>query len=265
MHPPDHRTTRRRFLTSLTALGAAVATSAACKKLSASNPEPDGSAQLTARPGAPTLSISPGSHQLGFGSARDGMLYVPASYRQGEALPLVVLLHGATGAASNWFGSYSARADAHRFLMLAPDSREYTWDVVNGSWGADVAFINAALLWVFQRCAIAPGKIALAGFSDGASYSLSLGLANGDLFSHVVAYSPGFFRKAPAYGRPPIWISHGRQDPVLPIDQTSRRLVPLLRSYGYQVQLAEFDGGHEVPPAMSDAALNWLESAWGPA
>lgn len=33
-----------------------------------------------------------------------------------------------------------------------------------------------------------------AGFSDGASYALSLGLPNGNLFSHIVAFSPGFMR-----------------------------------------------------------------------
>ncbi len=32
------------------------------------------------------------------------------------------------------------------------------------------------------------------GFSDGASYALSLGVPNGDLFTHIVAFSPGFMR-----------------------------------------------------------------------
>jgi len=34
------------------------------------------------------------------------------------------------------------------------------------------------------------------GFSDGASYALSVGITNGDLFTHVIAFSPGFVAPA---------------------------------------------------------------------
>lgn len=39
--------------------------------------------------------------------------------------------------------------------------------------------------------AIDPAHVAIGGFSDGASCALSLGLVNGDLFTHVMAFSPG--------------------------------------------------------------------------
>ena len=38
------------------------------------------------------------------------------------------------------------------------------------------------------------------GFSDGASYALSLGAANGDLFTHIAAFSPGFMRPPVSVG-----------------------------------------------------------------
>jgi poly(3-hydroxybutyrate) depolymerase len=44
------------------------------------------------------------------------------------------------------------------------------------------------------QCTVDPQRICVSGFSDGASYALSLGLANGDLFTHVAAFSPGFMR-----------------------------------------------------------------------
>ena len=101
--------------------------------------------------------------------------------------------------------------------------------------------------------------MALGGFSDGASYTLSLGLANGDLFTHLVAFSPGFIaRPAPAAGRPLIFMSHGTQDSVLGIDQTSRRLVPQLRNAGYEVTYREFDGPHTTPAPIARDALEWL-------
>ena len=53
-----------------------------------------------------------------------------------------------------------------------------------GRYGSDIAFIDRALAQIFNRNAIDPSKVAIAGFSDGASYALSVGLTNGDLFTH---------------------------------------------------------------------------------
>ena len=125
-------------------------------------------------------------------------------------------------------------------------------------FGADVAFIDQALAWTFERYAIDPDSIGVAGFSDGASYALSLGLANGDLFGRVMAFSPGFVAPAPLQGRPRLFISHGTADTVLPIDQCSRRIVPLLRQASYDVTYQEFDGPHTVPPEIAQAAVAWF-------
>jgi phospholipase/carboxylesterase len=194
---------------------------------------------------------------------RDGLLYVPASYKPSEPLPLVILLHGSSGAGADWFGSFVDRAEAARVVMLAPDSRTYTWDILDdGFFSQDVEFINTALAVAFDRVAIDAARIALFGFSDGASYALSLGLANGDAAKHVVACSPGTIVAAPAHGKPEFFIAHGTSDPVLPIDFTSRRIVPQLKVSGYTVTYTEFDGGHELPPAIADAAMAWLAAAF---
>jgi phospholipase/carboxylesterase len=115
------------------------------------------------------------------------------------------------------------------------------------------------LQYAFDRCRIDTARIALAGFSDGASYTLCLGPSNGDLFSHLMAYSPGFMETvAPIVGKPRIFISHGTSDPVLPIATTRDEIVPALRHAGYDVTYREFDGGHQVPAAISEAALDWF-------
>jgi phospholipase/carboxylesterase len=132
-----------------------------------------------------------------------------------------------------------------------------TWDVIRGGYGPDVRFIDQALAAVFARFAV--GSVAVSGFSDGASYALSIGLANGDLFGHVLAWSPGFMAPAEAVGRPRVFVSHGTDDRVLSIDRCSRRLVPVLRAEGYDVRYDEFAGGHMVPPGILAASLDWLE------
>jgi phospholipase/carboxylesterase len=118
--------------------------------------------------------------------------------------------------------------------------------------------LNRALEFVFARLAVDSARVAIGGFSDGASYGLSLGLANGELFPRVVACSPGFVIQASALGRPRVFVSHGTFDQILPIDQCSRVIVPRLRSMGYDVTFREFEGRHELPPAVASEALGWL-------
>lgn len=192
------------------------------------------------------------------GSDRDGVLYVPASYRPGHPAPLVLSLHGAGGSGRRSLRRLLPLADQRGLLLLSPDSREATWDVVRTGFGPDVEFVDRALDLVFARYAIDPPRIAAEGFSDGASYALSLGLLNGDLFSNVIAFSPGFVRAEHRRGRPRCFVSHGLHDPVLPIDSCSRRIVRELRDDRYDVRYTEFDGGHVVPSEIARAALDWL-------
>jgi len=145
-------------------------------------------------------------------------------------------------------------------ILLAPDSRSlYTWDAIMGAFGPDVEFLDLALGYTFERCRIDPARIALGGFSDGASYALSLGIRNGDLFSHLIAYSPGFYiATGSPVGKPPVFVSHGTWDDVLPVTTSRDFIVPSLRGKGYEVVYNEFEGGHEVPAAISDSALDWF-------
>jgi phospholipase/carboxylesterase len=69
-------------------------------------------------------------------------------------------------------------------------------------------------------------RLEVTGFSEGVSYVLSVGLPNGDLFTHVIAFSPGFASSAAYRGKLPVFVSHGTRDKVLPIDRCSRRSSP---------------------------------------
>jgi phospholipase/carboxylesterase len=130
--------------------------------------------------------------------------------------------------------------------------------VILGGYGPDVAFVDRALAAAFARCAVDPARLAVAGFSDGASYALSLGITNGDLFGQVMAFSPGFAAPAGQHGRPRFFVSHGTGDEVLPIDRTSRQVVPRLERAGYDVTYREFDGPHTVPPEIAREAVDWF-------
>ncbi|MFT8246504.1 alpha/beta hydrolase [Roseomonas sp. BN140053] len=220
----------------------------------------DGAARgrLRARPGAAPEepAPAPGLHPIGSGQRRDGLLRVPDGAGD-AAVPLVVMLHGAGGDAAGALRLIEAAVPPGA-LLLVPESRGPTWDVIMGSYGPDVGFLDAALGAVFRRHRVDARRVALAGFSDGASYALSLALGNGDLFTHAFGFSPGFIAPAEQVGKPDFFVSHGVADEVLPIDACSRRLVPRLREAGYAVRYCEFPGGHSVPGELAAEAMEML-------
>jgi phospholipase/carboxylesterase len=216
-----------------------------------------------------TQTASVGLQKL---SGRNGLLYVPLGHA--EPLPLLILLHKSGGSPKEWFSggeSFVPYAEKGRFIILAPESPGISWGTGPKAWGYDYVAINRALEEAFTRCAIDHNRLAIGGFSDGASYALSLGLANGDIFGYVIAFSPGFIVKAHARGRmgsnnevqiPLVYIAHGTADNVLPIASTSRIFASSLRKNGYKVEFQEFSGSHHLSRQVVDQAMAWLTRAF---
>jgi phospholipase/carboxylesterase len=218
--------------------------------------------RLRSRPArAPAEGASVGLHAPGTEAGpAEVYLYVPAGYRKEAPSPLVLLLHGAGEDARDGLAQLRGQADEAGLILLALGSRGPTWDLIlnRGRYGADIAAIDRALGYAFSRCAVDPERLGVGGYSDGASYALSLGLANGDLFSHVLAFSPGFLAPTGQTGAPRVFVSHGTLDGWLPIDSCSRRIVPQLKRAGYEVHYREFEGGHVVPPDVAREATLWF-------
>jgi predicted esterase len=212
--------------------------------------------RLSFRPGPP--AAPPGRQGLVALDAGGGtaLAHVPPAVEDGP-VRLVLLLHGAGGSARQGLDLLRPVADAHGLLLVAPQSARPTWDVITGGYGPDVLAVDALLAEV--AAAYPVSALSVGGFSDGASYALSLGIANGDVFDSVVAFSPGFTAALVQHGRPRVYVSHGTMDTVLPVARCSRRLVPLLQQQGYPVTYEEFEGGHVVPAAAVQQAAAWLD------
>ncbi len=224
----------------------------------------DGQAQqqsrLTARPqlGEKKVAARRGLRPLDLDGERAGVIYVPSMYLPGRPAPLLMMLHGAGSRGENVLEPLLRLADEVGLILVAPDSRGRTWDLILDDYGPDVTLIDRALAGTFAQYNIEPRRVALGGFSDGASYALSLGLTNGDLFDSLIAFSPGFMKAAARRNAPRFFISHGTEDQALPIDQTSRRIVPELERDGYQVRYQEFAGGHSIPAEIAREAVRWF-------
>ena len=223
-------------------------------------------AQLEARVHAPdpglASKVTTGLQKLQVGSRRDSYIYVPPQYRPSQAMPLVLLLHGAGGHAHDGLRIFLHLADSAGVILAAPASHDATWDIIaRRAYGADLALVDKALEHVFSHYAIDVAHLGIGGFSDGASYALTLGLANGELFTHALAFSPGFIGPIVQQGDPGVFISHGIADTVLPIEPCSRAIVRQLRGAGKKLAYEEFEGGHEIPPEIALGAVKWFVDA----
>ena len=217
--------------------------------------------RLRARALGVSTAAPVGLQRVGAGTARgDHLLYVPENYGPERPAPMAVVLHGASGQARDALALLRPLADATGMMLLAPTSHRYTWDVIVGGYGPDVEVLDGALEEAFSRYAVDTARLAVGGFSDGASYALSLGIDNGDLFTHALAFSPGFMAPSARVGAPRFFVSHGTRDDVLPIDFCSRRVVPQLERMGYEVEYREFEGGHTVPPEILLDSIGWFTS-----
>ena len=103
-------------------------------------------------------------------------------------------------------------------------------------------------------------RVGFAGFSDGASYALSIGITNGDIASHVLAFSGGFMSVFMQEGAPKVFVAHGRDDEQLPIATSGRANAAKLKAAGYAVEYVEFDGLHVIhPPVVEQAVAFFLQ------
>ncbi|HSA57239.1 MAG TPA: hypothetical protein VLE53_16115 [Gemmatimonadaceae bacterium] len=183
---------------------------------------------------------------------------MPTGYDPGTAWPLALFFRGAITPARTYLDALLPYVNEFGLVMLAPEATDRTWDLVLGGFGPDVGVIDQALAETFRRVRVDPARVSISGFSDGGSYSLSLGVTNGDFVTRIAAYSPGFFAAAARRGQPQFFITHGTQDAVLPIDATSRPIVTELRRLNYEVDYREFEGPHAVSLSLARESIEWM-------
>lgn len=159
--------------------------------------------------------------------------------RSGRPRSLVIFLHGYGADGDDLIGLGEAWAEAlpdtecvapHAPDVCGqnPDGREW-WDlsvrtetelwagVQRAGPGLD-DFITAEA----ERLDIAPGKIALVGFSQGTMMALHVGLRRAEPLAGIIGYS-GVLAGRQHLGegirsRPPVFLAHGTGDQVIPVD-----------------------------------------------
>lgn len=147
-----------------------------------------------------------------------------------------------------------------------------TADLGHREDGAGIRASQAAVQQLIARetgRGVAPGRIVLAGFSQGAAITLQTGLRQAQPLAGLIALS-GYLPLAetlaaerdPASNGVPIFMAHGRDDPVVPIARAQRSR-ELLVSLGYRVDWHEYPMQHAVCAEEIEAIARFLRGRLG--
>jgi phospholipase/carboxylesterase len=198
----------------------------------------------------------------------------------GEAEGLLVLHHG-RGTDENDLLPFADILDREQRLHVVtprgplqlPGSPGYHWYVVPRVGYPDPETFHDAYrrlaefhddLW--ERTGIGPDRTVLGGFSMGSvmSYALGLGpdrpapagiMAFSGFIPTVEAWQPSLADRTGTR----VFIAHGRNDPVMPID-FPRQAKQLLEAGDLPVEYHESDTSHNIDPQHVPAAMDWLRA-----
>ncbi len=158
-------------------------------------------------------------------------LHLPPAATSGDALPLVLALHGGygTGLAMRRMTGYDQIADADGFIVVYPDGLHAHWADGRGTtWPDrhgvnDVAFIAAVIDDVGRLAAVDRRRIYATGISNGGMMCERLGLQLGSRIAAIAPVAgnlPIPLSGAPPAGTPsmPVLMINGTADPAMPYD-----------------------------------------------
>ena len=195
--------------------------------------------------------------------------------------PLLLLLHG--------FGSNES--DLHSFANYLPENHYIVsirapFKLPNGGFAwYNISFdedmnkfnnhdqakdsINMIINFIEElsnKYLIDKDKISLLGFSQGTILSYALCLNYPEKFKNIIGFS-GYIDEAMIniesentdYSKLNLYISHGKDDPVIPVDW-ARKSSEILKRNKIKYSFNEFNSGHTISSENFYDFKNWLES-----
>ena len=190
-------------------------------------------------------------------------LFVPESY-DGQALPLVIALHGGSGHGGDFVWTWLREARSRRFHLLSPTSRGPTWSLMGPD--LDAAALDAMVEFVGERWAVDRSRVLVTGLSDGATYALLYGLRaeapctalaplSGVL--HPANFENGNLERARDRR---IYLVHGTLDWMFPIDLARAAAAELERAGAALVFREIEDLSHTYARDENARILEWFDS-----
>ena len=196
-------------------------------------------------------------------------LYAPETCDGVTPAPLVVALHGGSGHGRDFLWAWLREARSRGILLLSPTAQDRTWSIMGGE-DVDAPRLRRAVEEVAATYPVDRARVLLTGMSDGATYALLAGLAEGSPFTHLAPacgvlhphlLAEGGIRRA--RGRP-IYLVHGALDWMFPVP-TARTARQALEAAGARLVYREVeDLSHTYPRDENPRVLDWLASPLPP-
>ncbi|WP_426701136.1 alpha/beta hydrolase family esterase [Rhodanobacter sp. Col0626] len=163
------------------------------------------------------------------GRSRQWLVHVPAGYRAGHAVPLVIAFHGHYSSPEKMvhLTGLDPVADRSGFIVVYPQGIDRSWAAGVGSEADkagvdDVSFTRTLLDRLQAQYSIDPRHVVLTGFSNGAHLVQWLGCRLADRVTAIVPVSgtPAPSLMAGCHPTRPLGVIefHGKSDPIDPFE-----------------------------------------------
>ena len=217
-----------------------------------------------------------GSVSLEQGASRATLL-TPREIDPARRYPLFTVLHGAGRQDEMLAKGYRDKAEERQAFFLFPRSVLPTWDLIASAERPDLDFLEYTYDLIYRRYPIDPLQQVLIGYSDGASYGLSVGVCNSHFFSALMVWAAGFlvldpstterFREGIPELRPRIYLEYGTHDELFDFETVALPMRENLEKAGFDVTFSVDEGGRHWPSgSFQSEALDWyFEGAGKPA
>ena len=219
----------------------------------------------------------------GRSSTLEYLTVFPDHYDATRPYPIIVCLHG-FGADMRDLAGLASAIDQTGYVYVCPNAPlrvpidpGYTgraWyerggDASPATVERALKALDSLIREVFMEYQVPTGQAILLGFSQGGAMAYHYGLPRPELFTGLVILS-GALRhpetllpQLPAARQQGIFIAHGTEDPLVPIDQ-SREAAAFLEAQGYQPVYREYPMGHEISFAVLHDLIPWIHTALPP-
>lgn len=208
--------------------------------------------------------------------AASAVLLTPDEIDPDRRYPMFTILHGAGRQDEALAKGYKNEPDERQAFFLIPRSVEPTWDLIASDGRPDLDFLEYAYDLIYRRFPIDPLQQVLVGYSDGASYAMSVGLSNSTMFSALIGWAAGFivldpptaeqFQVAIPEPRPRIYLEYGTHDELFDYHSVAIPTRDRLQQAGFDVTFSTDEGGRHWPSGtFHTEALDWYFEGAGTA
>ena len=190
-------------------------------------------------------------------------LFIPENLQPSLPVPLVVALHGGSGHGREFLWNWLPEARSRGVIVLSPTSQDRTWSIIEPP-DIDKEPLLAAVDYVKEHFSIDTTRVLLTGMSDGATYTLLLGLQSDLPFTHLAPVCGVLHPVAVLNGS----LANARGKPVYQVNGVQDWMFPLPTAHMARDHLTEAgadltfraieDLAHVYPRDENPHILDWL-------